>query len=321
MQDAAIQRAENIIALPTPKERPLTILAVEDDRLERAFLGEHIESLGHEMMQAAHGQQALDILEKNRDGIDVILMDRMMPVMDGLTAVKRIKAKAEFRRIPIIMVTAATSSRDIQEGLDAGVFYYLTKPVDEAILRSVLTAATREAQQNRALNLELKRHRSSFSLIHTCKFQFRTLEDASALAAFCAHCFPEPERVLPGLGELMINSIEHGNLAVGYHRKTSLLESGLWQEEIRRRLNLDLYKKRTAEAVITRREGNTYIVITDQGDGFDWQRYLTIDPSRAGDNHGRGIAQARILSFDQITYNEKGNQVIAVVDGSPKLEW
>lgn len=58
--------------------------------------------------------------------------------------------------------------------------------------------------------------------------------------------------------------------------------------------------------------------IQDQGQGFDWRNFLDMSPKRAFDNHGRGIAMARLLSFDQIDYNEVGNAVLAVVRGCPK---
>jgi hypothetical protein len=48
---------------------------------------------------------------------------------------------------------------------------------------------------------------------------------------------------------------------------------------------------------------------------------MAIDPSRAGDNHGRGIAQANAVSFDKLVYNPRGNQAIAFVSGQAKLEW
>ena len=314
-------RAENIVPFLSAGNRPLTILAVEDDRLQRVFLDEQIREIGHRTLQAMDGQEALDLLRKNKDGIDVVLMDRMMPVMDGLTAVRHMKDDPELRKIPVIMVTGAASSQEMQEGLEAGVFYYLTKPVDENVLRSVLLAATREAEQNRTLNTELRKHRASFDLIQTCRFRFRTLAEAECLAAFMAHCFPDPERALGGLAELMINAVEHGNLEIGYDRKGELLDAGTWRSEIERRQDADAYKVRTAEAAITRKDEGVYAVITDQGTGFEWRRYMSIDPSRAGDNHGRGIAQARAMNFDRLTYNDQGNQAIAFISAQPRLEW
>ncbi|MCE7887597.1 MAG: response regulator [Alphaproteobacteria bacterium PRO2] len=315
------QLAENVIPFLSHKDRPLTILAVEDDRMERAFLGEQIRQMGHMMEEAADGQQALEILRRAKGEIDVVLMDRLMPVMDGLSAVRLIKDDPSLRKIPVIMVTGASTTKQMQEGLEAGVFYYLAKPVNEDVLRSVLLAATREAQQNRVLSEELKRHRTSFNLIQTCKFTFRTLTEAECLAAFTAHCFPDPERVLLGLSELLTNAVEHGNLEIGYERKSQLLDNGTWLAEIERRQQLEPYQNRAAELIITRKDDGFYAIITDQGNGFNWKRYMTIEPARAGDNHGRGIAQANAVSFDKLTYNQQGNQAIAFVGGSPQLEW
>lgn len=313
--------ADNIVPFLRKEESPLTILVVEDDRIERMFMEEQIKDLGHGMVTAENGQQALERLYGSQGMIDVILMDRMMPVMDGLTAVRRIKQDPALHKIPIVMITGAASAKEIQEGLDSGVFYYLAKPVNEDVLKSVLSAATREATQNRALNEELSRHKSSFNLIQTCKFSFRTIEEAESLSAFMAHCFPEPQRVLPGLAELMINSIEHGTYDIGYERKTNLIESGTLRAEIHRRQQLPEYQGRSVEAVITHKDNGIYAVITDQGAGFQWRRYMGIEPSRAKDNHGRGIAQANALSFDKLTYNEQGNQAIAFVSKTKQIQW
>lgn len=316
-----MQLADNIIPFLRRDDSPLTILVVEDDRIERMFVEEQIKDLGHGMVAAENGQQALEKLFAMGDSIDVILMDKMMPVMDGLTAVRRIKEDPNLRRIPIVMITGAASAKDIQEAIDAGVFYYLTKPVNEDVLKSVLSAATREAKQNKDLNAELTRHQSSFHLIDTCKFRFRTLEQAESLAAFMAHCFPEPQRTLPGLAELLLNAIEHGTYDIGYERKTDLIDSGTLRAEILRRQGLSEYQDRYVEAIVTHKDNGICAIITDNGNGFNWKRYLTIEPARAKDNHGRGIAQANALSFDKLAYNDKGNQVIGFVSKTPQLQW
>lgn len=303
------------------REEPVNILAVEDDSVSMGFLEAQIKGLGHSIIMATDGQEALTSLDVHRRNIDVVLMDREMPIMDGLTAVKRMKASPQFRNIPVIMVTGADSVKEMQEGLDAGVFYYLTKPVEENMLRSVLAAAVREARQQRTLATELSKHRTSFNLIESCKFRFRTLADAESLAAFIANCFPEPERVLPGVAELLINAIEHGNLGLGYERKTTLIDSGTWRGEIERMQNLPQNEDKYAYATISHKDGGTYIVVEDQGAGFEWRDYLRIDPARAGDNHGRGIAQANTVSFDKLGYNEVGNRVIAFVGRDKDLDW
>jgi two-component system cell cycle response regulator len=315
-----INAADNIVPFLRKEERILNLLVVEDDRVARMFMEQQIKDLGHNMLGVENGQQALEYLNINKN-IDIILMDRVMPVIDGLTAVRRIKDNAELRRIPIVMITGAASAHEIQEGIDAGVFYYLAKPVNEDVLKSVLSAAARETNRNRALGEELARYKSSFNLIQTCKFQFRTIDEAEALATFMVHCFPDPHRVLPGIAELMLNAIEHGTYDIGYERKSSLIESGTLRAEINRRQSLPDYADRFAEAVVTHKDNGIYAVITDQGNGFNWKQYMTIEPSRANDSHGRGIAQANALSFDKLTFNEKGNQAIAFVSKTPQIQW
>lgn len=241
--------------------------------------------------------------------------------MDGMTAVQRIKEEPRLRKIPIVMVTGAATAKEMQEGIDAGVFYYLTKPVNADVLKSVLSAASREVDQSKTLNEELRRHRTSFNLIDTCKFHLRTIDEAESLSAFMAHCFPDPERVLPGLGEILINAVEHGIYGIGYDLKGELIDLGTWRAELQRRQGLPEYEGKYVEAIITKKPEGVYAVITDMGDGFDWKKYMVIEPSRAKDNHGRGIAQARALSFDRLSYNDTGNQAVGFVSKTSQIEW
>lgn len=317
-------RQSNVFTLHhflTVPDRPITVMAVEDDTLSMTFLEAQILDLGHRFVPARDGEEALRLLSRRKGEIDVVLMDREMPVMDGLTAVRMMKETPDLQHIPVIMVTGADGAEDMRDGLDAGVFYYLTKPVAGDILRSVLSAAVREAEQTRTLAEELDKHRTGFHLIDTCKFHFRTLAEAESLAAFMANCFPNPHRVLPGLGELLINAVEHGNLGLGYDNKTALVEAGIWRSEIERMQRMPEFAYKRAVATIGRKDDGMYVVIEDQGDGFDWKKFMDIDPARAGDNHGRGIAQANIVSFDKLTYNDKGNKVVAVVNHSQQLKW
>ncbi len=302
-------------------EKQVTILAVEDDELSMAFLEAQVTELGHAMHKACNGKEALEWLALHSHTIDVILMDREMPVMNGITAVKHIKEDPVLRQIPVIMITAADSAEDMREGLEAGVFYYITKPVDGQMLSSVIAAAVRDIEQSRVLAGELSLHKGSFQLIRTCKFEFSTLAHVEGLAAFAANCFPNPKRVLTGLGQLMINAVEHGNLGVGYEGKSELVASGIWRAEIERCQQLPEHAGKRATASIVHKENGVYAVIEDMGQGFNWKKYLQIDPSRAGDSHGRGIAQANALSFDKLTYNEQGNKAVAWVSHTEQLEW
>lgn len=321
MEALATLEKDYIDAAAPERDGPINILAVDDDKVILEFLAAQVKDLGHILHKADDGQKALAVLEDGRDGIDIVLMDWAMPIMDGLTAIRHMKGNRKLRHIPVIMLTGADKPEEIEKGLEAGVFYYLTKPVKKVILRSVLESAGRAARQNKALARELKQHRMGFDLMESCKFRFRTLAEAESLAVFMANCFPDPGRVLSGLGELLVNAVEHGNLGIGYQGKHKLTETGMWRAEVERLQALPEHAGKFATATISRKDDGIYVVVEDQGDGFDWKKFMAIDAARAGDAYGRGIAQARAVSFDKLTYNEAGNKAIAFARHGGTLEW
>ncbi len=158
-----------------------------------------------------------------------------------------------------------------------------------------------------------KTHSLYFPLVDTCKLKFRTLEDLEAVKAFADDFFNGDDRIVKGVSELAMNAIEHGNLNIGYQYKSELMAEMIWEDEIKKRLEDTDFKNKTAEMTIARKDGGIYVIITDEGKGFDWRQYLAIDPGRAGHPHGRGIAIAKNLSFSKLSYNEDGNQVVGFV--------
>lgn len=312
---------------PAPARRarrsdpPRRILAVDDDRMALMLLVEELTGLGYEVRAATDGSEALAALSASPEGIDVVVLDKVMPRMDGIAVVRQLKGDPELRHIPVVMLTGDDDPKEVREGIDVGVFHYLTKPADPALMKSVLSSALREAAQGRLLRSELLSQRQGFGLIETCKFRFRTLEEAWDLASFLAVCFPDPERVLSGLAELLVNAVEHGNLEIGFDGKSQLIKDGTWREEVERRLALPEYKARTIEVVFTRKDKGVCVIITDQGKGFNWREYLSIDPARGSDSHGRGIAQAVTRSFDKLVFNAAGNQVVGYVSLESDIDW
>lgn len=114
-------------------DKNLRLLVVEDNDDLREFLVE-ILSPHYTVMQAADGQQGLRIAEQ--DMPDFIITDVMMPVMDGLTMVHRIKQNANICHIPIIVLSAKASLADRLQGLDEGIDDYITKPFSAIYLKS-----------------------------------------------------------------------------------------------------------------------------------------------------------------------------------------
>lgn len=296
----------------TPVQTP-SLLLVDDDRTMRAMLAEALEQMGYAVHMASDGKEALGMLHTHPNGFDALILDREMPNMNGMQLVERLKNNAQLAGIPIIMLTGTGDAPYIQEGIDAGVHYYLVKPVDNTLLHSVITSALRERWQKITLMSELNRHGAALKAMRHCHIAIETIEEAEDTACFLASCFPEPERVVSGLMELLINAVEHGNLGITYEEKQQLLERNLWREELLRRADLSENIGKKVNVIYQHKAEGYLVQITDCGEGFDWKRYWHINPARATASHGRGIARARIGAFDRLSYNEKGNSVTAMI--------
>lgn len=113
------------------------ILLVDDDMRNLFALSKILKDRGMEIVIAENGANALEILDTHT-GIDLILMDIMMPEMDGHEAMKRIRLQERFRWMPIIALTAKAMKDDKQKCIDAGANDYITKPVDVERLLSLM---------------------------------------------------------------------------------------------------------------------------------------------------------------------------------------
>ena len=135
---------------------PPRILVVDDNETNRDIITTRLATHGYETLQAADGKEALAAVAQHRP--DLVLLDVMMPNLDGIETCRRLKGDAAFPFLPIILVTAKMDSKDIVAGLDAGADEYLTKPVDQAALvarvRSVLRVkALHDQVQEQAADL------------------------------------------------------------------------------------------------------------------------------------------------------------------------
>jgi CheY-like chemotaxis protein len=105
-----------------------TILLAEDDVRNIFALTRVLEPLGAQVEIARNGQEAVDRVAKG--DIDLVLMDIMMPVKDGLAAMREIRATAAWARLPIIAITAKAMPEDRKQCLEAGANDYIAKPID-----------------------------------------------------------------------------------------------------------------------------------------------------------------------------------------------
>ena len=292
------------------KER---VLVVDDEQLNLFLIEEFLEGEGLELVSHTDPLVAWAALQDTHSLYSLVILDRMMPGLDGLDFLRRMKREPGLRDIPVIMQTAASSPEQVRQGLEAGAYYYLTKPYEPEALISIVRGAL-DDRRNRD---QLRRRAAQFSetqrLVLSVEYRFSTLEDVASLVPALAALCPEPDRVAPGLSDLMVNAVEHGNLGLTYKEKSALKWDGDWEGEIRRRLALPEYRQRFATVRARRDPDQVSFTIADQGEGFDWQQFVSFDPSRAFDPNGRGIAMARMMSFDDVRYQGRGNIAIAMV--------
>ena len=105
---------------------PSRILVIEDEPANIQTLSTLLKERGYQINIATNGRQALEVLERIRP--DLILLDIMMPQMDGFETCRRIKASTAWREIPIIFLTAKTDTADIVRGFELGAVDYVAKP-------------------------------------------------------------------------------------------------------------------------------------------------------------------------------------------------
>jgi CheY-like chemotaxis protein/anti-sigma regulatory factor (Ser/Thr protein kinase) len=297
--------------VPAPEET--RVLIVDDNKLDRELLRVHLEQDGYDIEQKVSGQDAWDTLVADPAKFDVVLLDRSMPGMDGLQLMARMKEHPRLRGLPVILQTALTSREHILEGIRAGAYYYLTKPWDRDELLTVVETAAHDHAERKLLQEGVRRGLKVLRQLREAVFFIRTVDDARDLGAVLANCCPDPMNSVIGITELLVNAVEHGNLGITYEEKSSLNADGTWDEEVKRRLALPEHAGKFVEVRFERDENEIRFVIRDQGRGFDFQRFLDVDPLRAFDNHGRGIAMARRLSFDSVEYRGAGNEVVGKV--------
>ena len=113
------------------------ILLVDDDMRNCFALSKELRAHGLEVILADNGQFALERLEENED-VALVLMDIMMPVMDGHEAMQKIRQQAQYKDLPIIALTALAMPEDRAKCIDSGANDYLAKPVNVETLLSMM---------------------------------------------------------------------------------------------------------------------------------------------------------------------------------------
>ncbi len=134
-----VQRDAGDAAAPMPG-RLETVLVVDDDEANRNVLGRRLAKLGYGIVEARDGVEALERLSQPDAGIDLVLLDVMMPRLDGFAVLERVRADPSIRHIPVIMISALDDMASIVRCIEAGAEDYLPKPFDPVLLKARVAA-------------------------------------------------------------------------------------------------------------------------------------------------------------------------------------
>ena len=126
--------------------KPIRIAIIEDEPDTAEMIAEMMRISGYQVVKYDSSTTALDHLNQERP--TAVIMDVMMPDLSGLEVLRRIRSVAEFRTLPVIVVSALSLTTDIKEGFAAGATLYLTKPVSYADLKQAVEQVTSSVGKN-----------------------------------------------------------------------------------------------------------------------------------------------------------------------------
>ncbi len=285
------------------------ILLVDDDDFIQIITRELLLEEGYEVDIASDGAEAWEKIDASPEQFDLMILDKNMPRLNGMELLKRLRGDERFKDFPVIMLTADTEQQSLADSLAAGAHYCLTKSSSESVLKNVIHNVLSDAHHKKELLSLIGHQTNTLQILKRAEFEFQTLDEAKYLSLWLADASLTPHRTVNAYSEILVNAVEHGNLEIDYDEKGRLLKEGCWIEEIESRLQKPPYKNRSVHVTLENTDTQCIVIVTDQGKGFNWQEYLEFSPERAYDIHGRGIAMSRMLGFDEMEYNEQGNQV------------
>ncbi len=128
------------------------ILAVDADPASIALLNELLNPATFDLVTAASAEQALKLLAEEKRPFDLMVIDRMLPGMNGAALLRRIRSFSRFKDVPAVMQTTFASPLQVREGLAAGAAYYLLKPLDADCLSAIIRGALNDVNERRCGN-------------------------------------------------------------------------------------------------------------------------------------------------------------------------
>jgi hypothetical protein len=283
----------------------ILVIGAGPDR--EAAIRTRLEAAGFEPVVADDAMSLVSPMD-----FEAIVVGIALAPSSSCTAIKRLGCIDH--RLPMIAESGSACASLCDDGAFAGPNHYAIDDLLSPALPQLLATALAQHREITRLRKEVEQSASAIGLIMGGLFQVRTLAEARNLSTMLSLACQDPARVVVGLRELIVNAIEHGNLGISCEEKGELIRQGEWQAEIERRLAMPEYCDRRATVQFRREAHRAIFQVRDEGAGFDFRSYLRFDPARLLAPNGRGIAMARSMSFDTLTYIGAGNDVIAIAN-------
>jgi two-component system, chemotaxis family, sensor kinase CheA len=134
----ALSETSSTVSKEKSSAADYTVMIVDDSKTDRTIMRKSLEPLGIKLIEAADGQEALNVLKSGEDHYDAMLIDIEMPRMDGYTLATEIKKYNKYKNLPLIAVTSRTGKSDRMRGVESGMVEYITKPYSSDYLSSVV---------------------------------------------------------------------------------------------------------------------------------------------------------------------------------------
>jgi class 3 adenylate cyclase len=170
-------------------------LIVDDSRVNRLVLARQLSALGVEVLEAENGREALDLLHAHAAAIDVVLLDVVMPELDGYETLESMKTDQAVRHIPVIMVSGVEELDSVVRCIELGATDYLTKPINARILAARFNASLAEKRFHDLQAAYLEQQRQLTSTIDRQKTELSRFLSPQIAALVSS---PEGEQLLAG---------------------------------------------------------------------------------------------------------------------------
>ena len=288
-----------------------TVLVVDPCRDTQAQILEHLQDRGFSVITASDPSTALATIELTAP--DIVLTDSFLPEGSGLTLTKTLRAR--HVPCPVIVMAVHQSEQAVIHALRAGAVDFLQKPIGVEELAHALQRARYLLPADMTDTPGLVR--SDYTLTTDSDPEHIPGIVSWLLRATAGSLSETTQLHLRGtLQELLLNSVEHGNLEISYRVKQQALDQNRFSQLVQERLAQPRLAQRTVTIHVhcDRRAGLLEYRIADQGKGFQWKTRLhrATEVCDAKDASGRGIFLAQSF-FPSLRYNERGNEVTVPV--------